>query len=76
MAKSFADRHPPRVDWQKLRRGPTAADLKAVAPADACDWEKDGYVVSPLPEDVARTLERRAKGRARRSRKGTRTAAE
>lgn len=77
MAKNFLDQHPPRVNWDKLREGPTPADLKAVPPASAEEWENDGCLVSPLPEDIARTLERRAKAPPRpRRRKGTGTAAE
>jgi hypothetical protein len=61
MGKIFLDQHPPRVNWDKLRQGPTPADIKAVPPASAEDWERDGYLVSPLPESVATKLERRAK---------------
>jgi hypothetical protein len=71
MAKNFVDRHPPRVDWDKLRKGPTAADVKAVPPASAEEWEEDGVLVSPLPDDVAKKLERRMKARLQpRRRKG------
>jgi hypothetical protein len=60
-----------RVVWAKLRKGPTPADHKAVPPASADDWEKDGYLVSPLPADVAGKLGRRAKSLPRpRRRKG------
>jgi hypothetical protein len=77
MAKSFIDRHPPRVNWDKLRKGPTTADLQDVPPASAEEWRRDGYRVSPLPDDVARKLERPAKGSPRRSRrKSARSAAE
>lgn len=69
MAKSFADRHPPRVHWDKLRNGPTPADLKEIPPASPAEWEKDGCLVSPLPEAVARKLEKRAKRPPRPRRK-------
>lgn len=71
MAKSFIDRHPPRVNWNKLRNGPTPADLKAVPPASAEEWERDGYLVATLPGKVARKLNRRTKASPRAGRKGT-----
>jgi hypothetical protein len=68
MSKSFLDQHPPRVDWDKLRQGPTPADLEAIPPVSAEEWEKDGYRVDPLPDDIAKELERRT---ANPPRKGT-----
>jgi hypothetical protein len=68
MARNFLDQNPPRVDWDKLRQEPTAVDLEAIPPASAEEWEKDGYRVDPLPDDIANGVERR---NAKRPRKGT-----
>ena len=67
MAKSFLDQHPPRVDWDKLRRGPTEADLADLPPATEEEWERDGYRAEPLPDDIARELEQRATKRRKGS---------
>ena len=57
-AKYVVDRRPPRVDWERMRQGPTAADLEAMPATTAEDW-KDGVILSPLPKDIARELGRR-----------------
>jgi hypothetical protein len=75
MTKTFIEQHPPRVDWDKLRKGPTATDLQVIPPATAEEWDKDGYIVSPLPDDIARKLEARGK-KDRASRKNVDSAAE
>jgi len=67
MAKSFHDQHPPRVDWTRLRQGPTPADLDAVPPASPEEWATDGTLVSPLPDDIAQELKRRTAAPHRKS---------
>lgn len=61
MAKSFFEQHPPRFDRAKMRLGPTPKDLEEIPPATREEWERDGYILSPLPPDIAEELERREK---------------
>ena len=75
MTKNLHDRRKPRVNWDKLRKGPTAADLKAVPPATPEEWRADGYIAVPLPKKIAKRLAG-PKPRAARSRNMPRVAAE
>jgi hypothetical protein len=61
VTKTFLDQHPPRVNWDKLRKGPTPADLADVPAVSKEEWLADGYTVMPLPDDIAQELERRNK---------------
>ncbi len=53
------DRRTPRVDWEKLKQGPTPADLAAIPATTADDWQ-DAEIISPLPKDIAHELASRS----------------
>jgi hypothetical protein len=44
-SKFAIDRRPPRVDWEKLRAGPTEEALREIPPTTAADWEDAERVI-------------------------------
>jgi hypothetical protein len=64
-----SDDRPPRIDFDRAKRGPTAADLEAMPATTAADWA-DATVILPVDRDIfeeaaakqrARVVENRAK---------------
>jgi hypothetical protein len=54
--KYIVDPRPPRVDWDKLRKGPTADDLRDLPETTAEDW-RGAEVVIPIDETTYREFQ-------------------
>jgi hypothetical protein len=64
-SKCIVDRRPPRVDRERLMKGPTAADLRELPATTAADWQKAELLI-PIDEATDREFELfRAKRRKR-----------
>jgi hypothetical protein len=52
-SKYVVDDRPPRVDWERLRNGPSSADLRELPATVAADWE-DAELLIPIDEETYR----------------------
>ena len=47
----MTDNRPPRIDPERAKRGPTAADLEAMPATTVADWA-DAIVILPVDRDI------------------------
>jgi hypothetical protein len=62
MPDETLDTQPPRLNWDLLKQGPTAADLEEIPATTAADWQ-DAVIIEPLPDDIVPILNARIKNR-------------
>ena len=51
--KYARDKRPPRVDWERLNRGPSAADLGELPATMEADW-RDAELLIPIDRETYR----------------------
>jgi hypothetical protein len=62
--KHVVDSRAPRVDWKKLKKGPSDDDLREIPATTAADWEDADrvlFVDKDAYKKVRRLLEKRTK---------------
>ena len=51
------DRRAPRIDWERINRGPSPADLRDIPETHAADW-KEAELLVPIDEETYREFQR------------------
>lgn len=67
--KYVVDPRPPRVDWERVRNGPSARDLREIPATTEADW-KNAELLIPIDEETYREFRAFMQER-RRKRPGT-----